>query len=283
MGASLPPWKTQREGDGSHHEEIHHRPTVVPAFDPADFARDSERKQRAASVVRESAIDEARRLHTSGDHEGALFLVTQLLEATPVHAEATQLAASCRVALEREYLAALGSGAAILIAAISTEELKNFALDSTSGFLFSLIDGALRVDDILDVAGLPRLLALRHLCKLLERGIVTVFWQPRQRLPQRSDIASIQDESRAEDDDCRIESGILPVQMHGPSLQAIPLLLVAASELSAMNVDPEARELLAFVDDKTSVEEILARASVDFVDGMVLFEQLTEDGVIAFA
>jgi hypothetical protein len=219
----------------------------------------------------------------AGDHEGALFLVTQLLEETPSDTEASQLAASCRVALEQEHLAVLGSGAAILITAISAEELKTFALDTTSAFLFSLIDGALRVDDILDVAGLPRLLALRHLRKLLDRGIVTVFYSPKQRSPQQSGIASLPAETRAEDDDYKIESGILPVQMQRPSLKAIPLLLVVASELDALNLDPHARELLAIVDEKTSVEEILARTSVDFVDGMLIFEQLAEDGVVAFA
>jgi hypothetical protein len=44
-----------------------------------------------------------------------------------------------------------------------------------------------------------------------------------------------------------------------------------------------ARRLLAFVDEKTCVEEILARAACDFVDGMLLFEQLAADGVVAFA
>ena len=45
-----------------------------------------------------------------------------------------------------------------------------FALDHVSGFLLSLMDGTLTVEAILDVAGLPRLLALRHLRNLLERA-----------------------------------------------------------------------------------------------------------------
>jgi hypothetical protein len=47
-----------------------------------------------------------------------------------------------------------------------------FALDNVSGFLLSLMDGATNVEAILDISGLPRLLALRHLRSLVERGIV---------------------------------------------------------------------------------------------------------------
>ena len=156
-------------GDGDE------RPTVVPAFDPEAFARDSETRQRAASAGEgEPTIDQARRLHLDGEHERALFLLASLLELAPLHPEATQLSSDCRGALERECLAVVGSESAILVAAVSTEELKGFALDNVSGFLLSVIDGATDVESILDISGLPRLLALRHLRSLLDRGIIVV-------------------------------------------------------------------------------------------------------------
>jgi hypothetical protein len=37
-----------------------------------------------------------------------------------------------------------------------------------------VIDGATNVESILDISGLPRLLALRHLRSLLDRGIIVV-------------------------------------------------------------------------------------------------------------
>jgi hypothetical protein len=156
-------------GDGDE------RPTVVPAFDPEAFARDSETRQRAASSVEgEPTIDHARRLHVDGEHEHALFLLARLLELAPLHPEATKLSSDCRQALERECLSAIGSESAILATAVSTEELKGFALDNVSGFLLSVIDGATDVDSILDISGLPRLLALRHLRSLFDRGIIVV-------------------------------------------------------------------------------------------------------------
>jgi hypothetical protein len=52
--------------------------------------------------------------------------------------------------------------------------LKRFALDNVSGFLVSLMDGATNVGTVLDISSLPRLLALRHIRSLLERGIIAV-------------------------------------------------------------------------------------------------------------
>jgi hypothetical protein len=74
--------------------------------------------------------------------------------------------------LERECLAALGSERARLVVAVSAEELKRFAFDQTTGFLLSLLDGATSLEDVLDIAGVPRLVALQHLRNLMERGVI---------------------------------------------------------------------------------------------------------------
>jgi hypothetical protein len=153
------------------------RPTVIPDFDPEAFARDSEIKQRAvpvSAVEHEPTIDRARRLHAEGEHEQALSLLGSLLDLTPLHPEATKLSTDCREALERECLTFVGSESAILVPAVSFEELKTFALDNVSAFLFSLLDGASNIETILDICGLPRLLALRRLRNLFERGIIVI-------------------------------------------------------------------------------------------------------------
>jgi hypothetical protein len=155
--------------------ESDERPTVVPDFDPGAFARDSEVKQRAANAARhEPSIDRARQLHLDGEHDQALSLLTDLLDLAPLHAEATKLSTECREALERECLSAVGSASAILVLSVSPAELKAFALDNVSGFLLSLIDGATDVETLVDICGLPRLLALRRLRDLIERGIIAV-------------------------------------------------------------------------------------------------------------
>jgi hypothetical protein len=93
----------------------------------------------------------------------------------------TWLSTDCREALEREYLSSVGSASAILVVAVSPEELKTLALDNVSGFLLSLMDGATDAETILDISGLPRLLALRHLRSLLERGVVVIASGTRAR------------------------------------------------------------------------------------------------------
>ncbi len=120
-----------------------------------------------------ATIDEARRLHADGGHEQALFLLTQLLEMVPFHAEAKKLEEDCRSALERECMSEIGSPSSVLVAGLAPEELKSFPLDNVSGFLLSLLDGTTDVESVLDLCGLPRLLALRHLRGLVRRGIVT--------------------------------------------------------------------------------------------------------------
>jgi hypothetical protein len=149
------------------------RPTVLPPFDLEAFARDSEIRQRIAlPAVGETTIAKARWLFQAGDSEQALFLVERLLEQIPLDTEARALSNECRAALEAECLSMLGSHATILIVAVSPDALKTLALDHVSGFLLTLTDGLTDLETLLDLCGLPRLLALRHLQDLVTRGIV---------------------------------------------------------------------------------------------------------------
>ena len=183
MPPSSPPPKDGAEARPKKaHASGGDRATVVPEFDADAFARDSELRLRVVPEVgSEPTIDRARDLHRAGDHEKALFLLTRLLELAPLHPEGSTLAAECRASLERECLAAIGSESAILRAAVTPQELKRFKVDNVSAFLFSQLDGATDVETLLDISGLPRLLALRHLRGMLERGLVS---STRSRTPR---------------------------------------------------------------------------------------------------
>ena len=150
------------------------RATVLPSYDPETFARDSELRLRAKLPGGDPTIEEARRLLEEADPEQALFLLARLLKQMPLHSEANALSNECRAALERDCLSAIGSLAAIPVVVVSPIELKGFGLDHVSGFLLSLMDGVTDVEMLLDICGLPRLLALRHLSGLVARGIVDV-------------------------------------------------------------------------------------------------------------
>jgi hypothetical protein len=163
-------------------DDASERSTPIPEFDLEAFARESEMRQRAAIAAEgEPTLEQARRLHDDGRHEDALFLLARLLDATPLHPEATRLSAECRAALERQCLSAIGSESTVLVSAVSTEEVKRFSLDHVSGYLLSLLDGDTPVEEVLDISGMPRLLVLRHLHGLLERGIVVVASGQRRR------------------------------------------------------------------------------------------------------
>ncbi len=154
-------------------ESAEDRPTVLPPFDANAFARDSEMKlQAAASATGETTTDEARRLLQDGRAEDALFLLARVLEAMPLDSEANALSRECSAALERECWAVIGPPTTILRVALTPAKLKGFGLDHASGFLISRMDGVTDVETLLDISGLPRLLALRHLRGLVARGIV---------------------------------------------------------------------------------------------------------------
>ncbi len=252
-------------------EDDEDRPTAIPAFDPEAFARASENRQRAAIEGGESTIDQARRLHAGGEHERALFLVTRLLELTPSHAEASALAGACRVAIERACVAAIGSPGDVLVSKVSPSELRRFALDPVAGFLFSRIDGATTVEEVLDICGLPRAEALRHLANLRSRGIVGVRGE-------RSPL----DPVVTVEDDGETHSGVLPI-VSLPRTDAIPMLLLTDDELAQASLDAPDRALLEMVDDHRTLEQIVVDAGLDLVDGTLAFERLAEEGYLTFA
>ncbi|MGH7435412.1 MAG: hypothetical protein ACRENE_07035 [Polyangiaceae bacterium] len=180
----------------------------------------------------------------------------------------------------------MGSEAAILVPALSPEDLKSYALDNVSGFLISLVDGATSVESLLDMCGLPRLLALRHVRSLVERGIVGVGSAQTERSTAKHARLPEGGKERTADDDGTIESGVLAFlapRMGTLTLDDIPVLLVAREELDGWDLDPRARSILALVDDSTTVETILARTSMEIAVGVALFERLAEQGILTFA
>ena len=140
------------------------------------------------------------------------------------------------------------------------------------------MDGTLSVEAILDVCGLPRLLALRHLRNLLERGLVGVASGYRRPPVPLNAQAWADGEPIVEDDEVTVESSFVP---SGVRLDAVPALLRAPGPEDLLDAIPSALGLLALVDDKRTVREILAIASVNAAVGAALFERLTEAGIVA--
>lgn len=68
----------------------------------------------------------------------------------------------------------LGSLEAVPAVAVPMHEIAFHELDHRTAFLLSRIDGIISFEDILDISGMPRLEALRYLCRLRLQGILEV-------------------------------------------------------------------------------------------------------------
>jgi hypothetical protein len=180
MPASPPP-RSKRPRQPAGKFAPGERSTPIPEFDVEAFAREADARQGAGPLRDGEILEQAHRLHLDGSNEQALSLLAHLLRREVQHPVAVRLSVACRDALERECLLAIGSESTMLIVGISTEEVKGFSLDHVSGFLLSLLDGETPVEAILDIAGMPRLVVLRHLRDMLECGIVVVASGLRKR------------------------------------------------------------------------------------------------------
>jgi hypothetical protein len=144
------------------------------AIDPNVFAPHSGIRARLlASNTRDLAVEAARLCLRNGENEQALLLLTRLVEAEPQNSDAASLLGECRESVERDCLAAIGSESTVLAVTVTRGELESAGLDPTSRLLLSLVDGASSVGALIGASGLPRLLALGHLRKLVDRGIVS--------------------------------------------------------------------------------------------------------------
>jgi hypothetical protein len=106
------------------------------------------------------------------DYSGALLLAEALLADEPHNAAAQRCVATCRTTLENVYLAQLGSRAEIPRIVLSPDQLRALNPDRWAAFIISRVDGMSSIDDIIDIAGMPPLDALRILYELLQQGVI---------------------------------------------------------------------------------------------------------------
>jgi hypothetical protein len=123
-------------------------PTLPPAFDPVQFAKDSDRRIGVAKPV-------------SPDPEPAV----------PDQSEIRLLTRpEMRAALTDEAWARSMTGVPVVV--MSVDLLKRLPLDHRAGFLLSLMDGAIDLDTMVEIAGMNREDALRLVRDLFESGVV---------------------------------------------------------------------------------------------------------------
>ncbi len=110
--------------------------------------------------------------YAMGDFTGALVIAEGILESTPSDNEAKLCAEKCREVLTQMYSARLGPLSQTVSVAIPNDEIRWLSLDHRAGFLLSLVDGSLTLEEILDVSGMPKLEALRLMFTLFDQHVI---------------------------------------------------------------------------------------------------------------
>jgi hypothetical protein len=112
--------------------------------------------------------------YATGDFTGALVVAESLLETAPDHEEARRCHERCTEVLSQMYLARLGSATQAVRVSVPNDQIKWLSLDHRAGFLLSLVDGRLTIEELLDISGMPRLDALRILYGLLDQRVIAL-------------------------------------------------------------------------------------------------------------
>jgi len=160
---------------GSEDDELD-RPTVVPEFDLAEFARKKMLGAEApaaipgnAPVLSSESTDLAE-LFGTGDLEATLAVCEALLQQDPNDADAKKYAELSRRELSIQYLAALGGSTSVIPRRASAAD----AADDPFADVLSEVDGDRSIDEIVHATQKDRLTILAALYDLLRRGAIDV-------------------------------------------------------------------------------------------------------------
>src|SRR5690606_31944434 len=113
-------------------------------------------------------------LYQLGDFSAALELAEARLRADPHDGVALNYKNRCHDRLVLMLMARVGRLDAKVEMLVAPDQLRWLSVDHRAGFVLSLIDGTATVEEVLDVAAMPRLEALRILVDLKERGVIGV-------------------------------------------------------------------------------------------------------------
>jgi len=134
---------------------------------PADEPREDKTRRRITVLY-----DKALAWNDAGEHDKAVAAVDLAMNEDPNSALAQKLLHRHRDATMTVFQNFLGDLSRQPALAKPLHELASAPISPRAAFLLSRIDGMLSIDEILDVSGMPRLEAYRHLCQLFLRGIL---------------------------------------------------------------------------------------------------------------
>lgn len=139
----------------------------VDAEAPANEPKDEQTRRRIAAL-----LERASAWNNVGETERAVAAVDLALSEDPNSALGQKLITRNRDAIMHVFQGYLGDLERQPELARPLHELQNAPISPRAAFLLSRIDGTLTIDELLDVSGMPRLEAYRHICQLYVRGIL---------------------------------------------------------------------------------------------------------------
>lgn len=139
----------------------------VDADAPADEPHDERTRRRFGAL-----IERALAWLDAGDAEKAVSAVDLAMSEDPNSALGQKLITRHRDTILSVFQGYIGDLERMPQLARPLHELQDAPISPRAAFLLSRVDGTLTVDELLDVSGMPRLEAYRHLCQLCLRGIL---------------------------------------------------------------------------------------------------------------
>jgi tetratricopeptide (TPR) repeat protein len=139
----------------------------VDAEIPAAESKDDQTRRRIALL-----LERATAWSRSGELEKAVAAADLALSEDPNSVLGQKLITRNKDTIVGLFQSYLGDLERMPQLARPLHELANAPISPRAAFLLSRIDGTLTIDELLDVSGMPRLEAYRHLCQLFLRGIL---------------------------------------------------------------------------------------------------------------
>jgi hypothetical protein len=106
------------------------------------------------------------------DWLGALRRAEGILARDPAHGLAFEVHRVASEQVERLLTDRLGGPSRVLRVVMPMHEIRHLQLDPRAGFFIMLLDGTATLEEILDMAGMPSLEALRLLVELQQQGVL---------------------------------------------------------------------------------------------------------------
>ena len=143
---------------------------------PADTWKDLPIQVDSLQASALGLLEECRAALSEGRADRAALAAEMALQlGEQAHSsEVDGIVESTRPLFERAFSACIGDMNSTPIRAVSSEALDAHGFDHRAAFLMSCMDGTLSVDDLLDVAGMPRFDALRLIAALRRAQAVDV-------------------------------------------------------------------------------------------------------------